>query len=157
MTMFKHQVTASRRSVLRGASALVLVPWLPARAADDPLPAIPALAALLGGRTPRFERLRMQVPPLADNGQAVPLKLALSGPFSGGPSVEALHLFSERNPVPDMVTFRFPPGLERIEIDTRVRLAGTQRLVAVAAMSDATLYASVAEVVVTIAACLDGS
>jgi sulfur-oxidizing protein SoxY len=157
MTVSKHRFTASRRTLLRHASALVLVPWLPARAADDPLPPIPALAALLGGRTPRFERLRMQVPPLADNGQAVPLKLVLSGPFNGGPSVEALHLFSERNPVPDMVTFRFPQGLERVEIDTRVRLAGTQRLVAVAAMSDSTLYASVAEVVVTLAACLDGS
>jgi sulfur-oxidizing protein SoxY len=157
MNPAKNRRGVSRRKVLRGASALALVPWLPARAADDALPTIPALAALLGGRVPRFERLRMQVPPLADNGQAVPLKLVVTGPFAPGPSVDALHLFSERNPVPDMATFRLPAGLDRVEIDTRVRLAGTQRLVAVAVMTDGTLYASVAEVVVTIAACLDGS
>jgi len=135
----------------------MLVPWLPARAGEDPLPSIPALTTLLAGRTPRFERLRMQVPPLADNGQAVPLKLTVAGPFAPGPSVDTVHLFSERNPVPDMASFQLPAGLERVEIDTRVRLAGTQRLVAIAVMSDATLYASVAEVVVTLAACLDGS
>ena len=59
--------------------------------------------------------------------------------------------------MPDMASFQLPAGLERVEVDTRVRLAGTQRLVAVAVMSDATVYASVAEVVVTLAACLDGS
>ncbi len=94
---------------------------------------------------------------LADNGLAVPMKLAMSGPFAPGPTVQAIHLFSEKNPVPDMAVFEFPVPLEKIEIDSRVRLAGTQKVVAVAVMSDAALYAAMAEVVVTIAACLDGS
>jgi sulfur-oxidizing protein SoxY len=97
------------------------------------------------------------LPALADNGLAVPLKLSMPGPFAPGPTVQAIHLFSEKNPVPDMASFEFQAPLERIELETRVRLAGTQRVVAVAVMSDAGLYASAAEVIVTIAACLDGS
>jgi sulfur-oxidizing protein SoxY len=71
--------------------------------------------------------------------------------------VRAIHLFSEKNPVPDMAVFEFPVPPERVELDTRVRLAGSQKVVAVAVMSDDSLYAAAAEVIVTIAACLDGS
>ena len=80
----------------------------------------------------------------------------MPGPFAPGPTVQAIHLFSEKNPVPDMAVFEFPVPVEKIEIDSRVRLAGSQKVVAVAVMSDAALYAAMAEVVVTIAACLDG-
>jgi sulfur-oxidizing protein SoxY len=145
-----------RRRLLTGAAALVACRALPAIAAPE-LPDIPLLAQLLAGRTPRWERLRLELPALADNGLAVPMKLGMPGPFAPGPTVQAIHLFSEKNPVPDMAVFEFPAPLERIEIDTRVRLAGTQRVVAVAAMSDGALYAAMAEVIVTIAACLDGS
>lgn len=146
----------ARRRLLKGAAALIACRALPAIAAPE-MPDIPLLADLLAGRTPRWERLRMQLPALADNGLAVPLKLSMPGPFAPGPTVQAIHLFSEKNPVPDMASFEFQAPLERIEIDTRVRLAGTQKVVAVAVLSDASLYAAAAEVIVTIAACLDGS
>lgn len=146
----------SRRRLLQGAAALALAPALPGLAAPE-LPDIPLLAQLLAGRTPRWERLRLELPALADNGQAVPLKLALPGPFAPGPTVQAIHLFSEKNPVPDMAVFEYPVPVEKVEIDSRVRLAGSQKVVAVAVMSDGALYAAAADVVVTIAACLDGS
>jgi sulfur-oxidizing protein SoxY len=145
-----------RRRLLQGTAALALARALPSRATPEP-PDIPLLSQLLAGRTPRWERLRLELPALADNGLAVPLKLAMSGPFAPGPAVQAIHLFSEKNPVPDMAVFEFPVPVEKIEIDSRVRLAGSQKVVAVAVMSDAALYAAMAEVVVTIAACLDGS
>ena len=145
-----------RRRLLQGAAALAVSRALPSVAAPE-LPDIPLLTQLLAGRTPRWERLRLELPALADNGLAVPMKLVMSGPFAPGPTVQAIHLFSEKNPVPDMAVFEFPVPLEKIEIDSRVRLAGTQKVVAVAVMSDAALYAAMAEVVVTIAACLDGS
>jgi len=146
----------ARRRLLKGAAALIACRALPAMAAPE-LPDIPLLTELLAGRTPRWERLRLQLPALADNGLAVPLKLAMPGPFAPGPTVQAIHLFSEKNPVPDMAAFEFQAPLERIELETRVRLAGTQKVVAVAVMSDAGIYAAAAEVIVTIAACLDGS
>lgn len=149
-------LTITRRRLLKASAALALARAFPAIAAPE-LPDIRLLKALLGTRTPRWERLRLQLPALADNGLAVPLKLTMPGPFAPGPTVQAIHLFSEKNPVPDMAVFEFLAPLEKIEIDTRVRLAGSQKVVAVAVMSDEALYAAAADVIVTIAACLDGS
>jgi len=147
----------SRRAWLQGAGALALVTCLPARAAVDALPAIPALQAYLAGRTPRMERLVLTLPSLADNGFSVPLRLAVTGPFAPGPYVRSLRLFSEANPVPDMAVFEFPLPVARVEVDSRIRLAATQQIVATAEMSDGTLYAAAKEVIVTLAGCMDGT
>ena len=72
-----------RRRWLQGASALVVVTCLPARAADPALPAIPALATYLAGRTPRFARLVLTLPSLADNGFSVPLQPLFRGAWRG--------------------------------------------------------------------------
>jgi len=127
------------------------------QAVAQTLPALPALTALLAGRIPRWERLRVEMPLFADNGQSVPIRLSMPGPFAPGPTVQAIHLFSERNPVPDMAVFEFPIPPLKVEIDSRVRLAGAQRVLAIAVMSDATTYAAAADVEVTIAGCLDAS
>ena len=155
----RSRTRLSRRRLLQIAGAALAVP-LAARIGDarsQTLPALPALTALLAGRTPRWERLHLDMPLFADNGQAVPMRLVLSGPFAPGPTLQAIHLFSERNPVPEMAVFEFPLPPDRVEIDARVRLAGAQRVVAIAVMSDATIYAASADVEVTIAGCLDAS
>ncbi|HEV2038989.1 MAG TPA: thiosulfate oxidation carrier protein SoxY [Casimicrobiaceae bacterium] len=146
--------------LLQGAGAWALASPLlagaPSAAAQE-LPAIPALTSFLAGRLPRRERLRLELPALADNGQAVPMRLTMAGPFASGAALQAIHLFSEVNPVPEMAVFEFPSPPPRVEIDTRIRLAGSQHVVAVAVMGDGSLFAAVAEVIVTLAACLDGS
>lgn len=149
----------SRRRLLRAAGAGVAVPWLAQLriAHAQTLPSLPALATLLAGRTPRWERLHLDMPLFADNGQAVPLRMTMDGPFSTVSGLQSIHLFSERNPVPVMAVFEYPVAPERVEIDTRVRLAGAQRIVAVAVMSDAATYAASVDVEVTIAGCLDAS
>ena len=152
----KARPVMSRRQLLRGVAAILATRVLPAIAAPE-LPDIPSLSQFLAGRTPRWERLRLTLPALADNGLAVPLKLAMPGPFAPDSHVHAIRLFSEKNPVPDMAVFEFLEPIERVEIDTRVRLAGSQKVIAVAEMSDGGLYAAAADVIVTIAACLDGS
>jgi len=160
MTVPLRQSRISRRRVLQSAGAWALAGPLFAgarAAAAQELPAIPALTSFLAGRSPRFERLRLELPSLADNGQAVPMRLTMAGPFAPGAAVQAIHLFSEVNPVPEMAVFEFPVPPPKVEIDSRVRLAGSQHVVAVAVMSNGALFAAVAEVVVTIAACLDGS
>jgi sulfur-oxidizing protein SoxY len=146
-----------RRCLLQGAGAWALITCLPARAADGALPAIPALATFLAGRTPRRERVQLELPRIADNGLSVPLRLAVAGPFAPGSFVHKLALFSESNPVPDMAVFDFPQPLDRIAIDTRIRLAGTQQIVAVAEMSDGIVYAATTEVIVTLGGCMDGT
>jgi sulfur-oxidizing protein SoxY len=141
--------------MLQTAAALAVSRVLPATA--DDLLAIPALAAFLAGRVPRWERLKLDLPQLADNGQSVPMKLTMPGPFAPGSTPQAIHLFSEVNPVPEMAVFEFPSPPAKVEIDSRIRLAGAQHIVAVAVMSDGVLYAAAAEVLVTIAGCLDQS
>lgn len=149
--------TITRRRALQVGGALALAPWLPAHAAERDIADIPALAAFLAGRAPRWERIRLDLPRLADNGQAVPMKIIVDGPFAPGPYVKVIRLFSQRNPVPEMATFEFPVAIERVEVESRIRLAGTQRIVAVATMSDDALYAVGTDVVVTIDACMDGT
>ena len=162
MTPRRPHPPVTRRRALQGTAALAiaaLLPLLPEAAAEElpAIPAIPALAAFLAGRTPRWERLRLEMPPFADNGQAVPIRLAMTGPFTPAGTLQAIHLFSERNPVPEMAVFEFPVPPDKVDVESRVRLAGSQRVVAVAAMSDGRLFAAMAEVVVTIAGCLDES
>jgi sulfur-oxidizing protein SoxY len=160
MTPGRPYRTISRRRMLQRTGALALAAPIAAllpKAAAEELPAIPALATFLAGRTARWERLRLEVPPFADNGQAVPIRLTMSGPFTSPGTLQAIHLFSERNPVPEIAVFEFPKGPDKVEIDARIRLAGSQRIVAVAAMGDGNLYGAMAEIVVTIAGCLDES
>ena len=147
----------ARRRLLQGAGALALITCVPARAADNELPTIPALTAFLGRRALRVERVRLELPRIADNGLAVPMRIAVAGPFAPGPFVRKIVLFSETNPVPEMAVFEFPQPVERIEVDARVRLAGTQQIVAVAEMSDGAVYAAATEVIVTLGGCMDGT
>ena len=140
-TRLELRPSRTRRRLLQSAAAVALVPWLPANAAADELPEIPALTAFLAGRKPRLARVHLTLPQLADNGQTVPMKVSVDGPFAPGPRVTAINLFSEANPVPEMAVFEFPVAMDRAEIDSRVRLATTQRIVAVATMSDGALLA----------------
>jgi sulfur-oxidizing protein SoxY len=156
----REQASSSRvvrRRVLQGAGALVASIWIPARAADAALPEIPALTGFLAGRPLRFERVHLDLPRLADNGLSVPMKIIVDGPFAPGREVRAVNLFSEANPVPEMAAFEFVVPVDRVEIESRIRLAATQHVVAVATMSDGVLLAAVAEVIVTIAGCMDGT
>jgi sulfur-oxidizing protein SoxY len=146
-----------RRRLLQGAGALLAIACVPLRAGAAPLPAIPALTAWLAGRIPRDGRVRLELPALADNGFAVPMRIVVPGPFAPGPTVRALRVFSETNPVPDLAVFEYPVPVERVEVDARIRLAGSQQIVAIAEFSDGTLFAAAAEVIVTLAGCMDGT
>jgi sulfur-oxidizing protein SoxY len=154
--MNERVISPRRRMLLAGAGAGAATAWLPALAQANELPEIPALQAYLAGRRVQFARMQMDLPRVADNGNSVPIKLGVLGAITPG-AVSTIHLFSEKNPVPQMAVFHFPPDLNRFDIETRVRLAGTQRVVALATMGDGTLLVKVSEVLVAIAACLDGS
>ena len=151
--MARH-VEMKRRRFVQGAAAWVAIGTRSVHAA---LPAIPSLDAWLAGRTPRFSRIKLSIPAIADNGFAVPMRVIVEGPFGPGPYVKSIRLFSETNPVPDMAVFEFPVPVERVEIESRVRLAGTQQVVAAAEMTDGTVYAMSTEVIVTLAGCMDGT
>lgn len=141
----------------RALFATVLLPLLPAPAIAQAEPEVAAFKEFVAGRPVRPGRLVLDIPRIADNGNVVPVKISLSGPFAPGAEVKSIHLFSEKNPVPQMAVFHFPAPVARVEVESRVRLAGTQRVAAVATMSDGSLYAATADIVVTVSACIDGT
>ena len=103
----------------------------------------------------REGRVALELPVLADSGNAVPLKVTVQSPMTESDFVRAVHLISERNPVRNMATFHFGPHSGRAQVASRIRLAGTQRIVALAEMSDGSYWSGSADVVVTISACID--
>jgi sulfur-oxidizing protein SoxY len=85
----------------------------------------------------------------------VPLTVSAESPMTAADHVKALHVFNEKNPQPDVVSFRFGPRAGRASVSTRIRLADTQTVVAICEMSDGSFWQTSANVVVTLAACLE--
>ena len=123
--------------------------------AGESWPEIPALSTLLGQRALRSGRIAIEIPKLADNGNSVPLSIKVESPMTNSDRVVAIHVFSERNPRPRIAAIELGPDAGRAELTTRIRLAGTQHVVAVAVMSDGTLWGASEEVIVTQSACTD--
>jgi len=102
-------------------------------------------------------RVKLELPLLVDNGNAVPLAVSIDNPMTPDNYVKSIHLFSQRNPVRDMARFFFTPRSGRAKVSTRVRLAGSQNVTAIAALSDGTFWADSVHVLVTLSACMDES
>lgn len=148
---------ARRRFValLAGLAAVPLLPFRAARAQADPFTAL--LKQVTGGATVRPGRVSVDTPRLADNGHSVPLTVSVESPLTAADHVRSITLLSERNPRPLMATFYLGPKAGRAEVATRVRLASSQRVLAVAQLSDGSYWSGSAEVEVTESACLDAS
>ena len=101
-------------------------------------------------------KVKLDLPPLSENGNAVPLAVRVESPMTGAEHVRAIHVFTERNPQANVVSFHLGPRAGRASVSTRIRLADTQTVVAVAELSDGSFWSDRASVVVTLAACLEG-
>jgi len=100
--------------------------------------------------------VKLDIPPLVENGNAVPVSVAVESSMTEADHVRAIGLFNERNPQPHVLIAHIGPRAGRATFATRMRLATSQRLVAVAQMSDGSVWSETAEVVVTLAACVEG-
>ena len=145
----------SRRSLLAGAVGILVLP-LGSAADAAPEDMTEAIAEALGkDASVNPGRIKIELPQLAENGNSVPLKIAVESPMSAADHVKTIFIFSERNPVPNVVRFHLGPRSGAARVQTSIRLAGTQRITAVARMSDGSLWSGGADVIVTQAACLD--
>jgi sulfur-oxidizing protein SoxY len=95
------------------------------------------------------------VPPLIDNGNSVPLSVAVESPMTAADHVKAIHVFAERNPLPNILSVHLGPRSGRARVATRVRLADTQNVLAIAQLSDGSFWSDRVHVVVTLSACLE--
>jgi sulfur-oxidizing protein SoxY len=115
----------------------------------------PLLEKITGGKPIEKKDVEIEIPQLAENGNSVPLHMRVASPMKPDDHVTALHVFAERNPRPHVATFHLAPGLGRAEITTRIRLAGTQNVTVLAALSGDRFRMAQAPVLVTASACLD--
>ena len=148
----------SRREFLVGAAAglglAAVITVAPAGA--TPKETEEAIRKVVGAARVTKGRVTLDLPPLSENGNTVPLTVSVESPMTPADHVRAIHVFTELNPQPDVVSFRFGPRAGRAGAATRVRLADTQTVVAIAELSDGSFWSARADVVVTLAACLEG-
>lgn len=115
-----------------------------------------AISAFTGGAAPKAGRVRLEVAALVDNGNAVPISVAVESPMTAADHVTAIAVFNERNPQADVARFTLGPRSGKAMVSTRIRMATSQKLTAVARMSDGSFWSSSADVIVTLAACVEG-
>lgn len=113
------------------------------------------LDGILKGAVMRKGRVRLELPPVAENGHSVGMTVRVDSPMSDADHVRRIDLIADKNPVPLVATFLLGPESGRAEIESRLRLNGTQRVTAIAQLSDGSFWFDAVDVVVNELACLD--
>jgi sulfur-oxidizing protein SoxY len=108
-----------------------------------------------GGARVQRGRVKLDLPPLIDNGNAVPLTVTVESPMTAQDHVKAIHVFTEKNPQPYVISANLGPRAGRARLSTRARIADTGSVVAIAQMSDGSFWSDSVNVVVTLSACLE--
>ena len=139
-----------------GAAVAGAVPLVTLR----PTEATPAMLAtairnVVGAAVVRTGKVKLEVPPLVENGNTVPMTVSVANPMTPEDHVKSIHLFNEKNPQPNIGNFYLGPQAGRGQISTRIRLADSQKVVAIAHLSDGSFWSASVDVVVTLAACTE--
>jgi sulfur-oxidizing protein SoxY len=147
-------VTTTRRTFFRlaGGVAMAIVAG-GVRATPEAMRE--ALGRITGGAAVRSGRVSIDIPPLVENGNSVGLTVAVDSPMTDADYVKAIHVVTEKNPLPNVISVRLGPRSGRATLTTRIRLADTQTVTAVAEMNDGSFWSGSADIVVTLAACLE--
>jgi sulfur-oxidizing protein SoxY len=154
----KVKMTAlGRRDFLRlagaGATAFVASSLLPDLAAADAASAADAIKKIIGDKSANEGRITLELPQIAENGNTVPVTFEVESAMTDADHVKAVHIFADGNPLPNVATVKFSPASGRARASTRMRLAKTQNVIAIAEMSDGSIYMAKSEVKVTIGGC----
>jgi sulfur-oxidizing protein SoxY len=145
-----------RRQVLLAASAAGLLAALPANEARATEAQVAELIKqLVGDGKLQQGRVKLDIPLLVENGNAVPMTVSVDGGFTGPQRVSSLHVFAQRNPLPHVATFTFGPRAGRPIVATRIRLATSQTVIAIAKLGDGSCWSDSVELIVTLAACVE--
>ena len=145
----------SRRATLAlgaGGAALTVLGWS-GRAQADAKAAADQIAKFTGGKTPEKGKISIELPEIAENGNTVPLSVAVDAPMTAGDYVSEVMVVAEGNPNPGVVAFHFSPMSAKAEASTRIRLATTQNIIVIAKTSKGAFYTGQKLVKVTIGGC----
>jgi sulfur-oxidizing protein SoxY len=150
----------SRRDMLKAGATLTL--GSVGLAIARPSQAMPAtmkeaIAEVTGLAEIKRGRVKLDIPPLVENGNTVPCTVSVESPMTAEDHVKAIHVFSEKNPQPNVISVHLGPRAGRAVVSTRIRLADTQTVMAVAEMSDGSFWSDRLDVLITLGACLEDS
>jgi sulfur-oxidizing protein SoxY len=155
----RKQSSSTRREFLGlagGAAVLGTVPMVTVRPAEaTPAMLAAAIRVVTGPAEVHTGKVKLDIPPLVENGNTVPMTVSVTSPMTPDDYVKSIHVFNEKNPQPNIGNFYFGPRAGRAQISTRIRLADTQKVVAIARLSDDTFWSASVDVVVTLAACTE--
>jgi sulfur-oxidizing protein SoxY len=150
---------SSRRQFLglAGSAAVIgAVPIVTLRPSEaTPAMLASAIRNVVGAVVVQTGRVKIDVPPLVENGNTVPMTVSVTSPMTADDHVRSIHVFNEKNPQPNIGNFYLGPRAGRAQIATRIRLADSQKIVAIAQLSDGSFWSASADVVVTLAACTE--
>ncbi|MCP4616039.1 MAG: SoxY-related AACIE arm protein [Bradyrhizobium sp.] len=138
---------------LAGSAAMLAVTVRPAEATPATMAA--AIRSVVGSELVRTGKVKLDIPPLVENGNTVPMTVSVASPMAGEDHVKSIHVFNEKNPQPNIGNFYLSPQAGRAQISTRIRLADSQKVVAIAKLSDGSFWSASVDVVVTLAACTE--
>jgi sulfur-oxidizing protein SoxY len=140
-----------RRAFIAGFAVTVL----PIAAAATPETMAAAIKQVTGDAALRPGRVTLDIPPLVENGNTVPLTVTVDSPMTEADHVKAIHVFNEKNPQPHVFDARLSPRNGKAVVGTRIKLADAQKVVAIAETSKGEFFSASADVIVTIAACIE--
>ncbi len=144
----------TRTAGLAGGIALAsTITVRPSRATPDTLAA--AIKKVVGDAPVSKGKVKIDVPPLVENGNTVPVTIMVDSPMTAADHVKSIHLFNEKNPQPNVIDAQFGPRAGKAQLSTRIKLAAAQTIVAIAQLSDGSFWSGDADVIVTIAACVE--
>ena len=151
-----RDVKLTRRGALLAASGVALGTALPVPArANTPGQMEAAIRSVTGQAKIQKGKVTLDLPPLVENGNTVSMGVTVDSPMTTENHVKAIHVFNEKNPQPNVITVRLGPRAGKAHVATRIRLADTQKVIAIAEMSDGSFWSDTQEVIVTLAACLE--
>ncbi len=155
----KQMILASRRDALRlmgvAAAGYALTTVRVTPLAATPADMRTAIEKITGGATVNAGRVHLEIPPLVENGNAVPCTVTVESPMTAADHVRAIHVVTEKNPQPNVISCRLGPRAGRATVSTRMRLADTQSVVAIAEMSNGSFWSGSVNVIITLGACLE--
>ena len=146
----------SRREFLIGSAGIGMASALPLESASaTPAMLEEAIRNVVGEANLQTGKITLEVPPLVENGNTVPVTIIVDSPMNKADHVKVIHVFNEKNPQPHVISITLGPRAGKARIATRIKLADTQRIVGIAEMSDGSFWTGEANVIVTIAACVE--
>ena len=155
----QHPKDSSRRQFLGlagGAAVLGALPTVIVRPAEaTPATMAAAIQSVTGGAVVRTGKVKLDIPPLVENGNTVPMTVSVAHPMAPEDHVRSIHVFNEKNPQPNIGNFYLGPHNGRAQVSTRIRLADSQKIIAIAKLSDGSFWSASVDVVVTLAACTE--